>query len=74
MNPVVSPVQVGRATWPEKFGSGGAAHGIVLDMLSDLRKDMEDWMHRRKLSKHVVVLNFAFPNPEAFDVILHLSY
>ena len=54
MNPVVSsPVQVGRATWPEKFGLGGAAHGVVLDLLSDLRKEMEDWMHRKELAKQV---------------------
>ena len=49
----IIPVQVGRATWPEKIGSGGPAHGIVLDMLSELRKEMEEWMHRKKLSKQV---------------------
>ena len=46
-------LQVSFTTWPEKFGTGSAAHGVVTDMLSDLRKDMGDWMKHRKLSKQV---------------------
>lgn len=48
--------QVQHTTWPEKLGSGAAAHGAVIDMLSDLRKDMQDWMQHRKLTKHVTWL------------------
>lgn len=46
-------LQVAHTTWPEKFGIGSAAHGVVTDMLSDLRKDMGDWMKHRKLNKQV---------------------
>ena len=45
--------QVGRMTWPDKFGTGSAAHGVLVDMLNELKKDMDEWMQRKKLSKQV---------------------
>ncbi len=39
--------------WPDKFGTGAAAHGAVVDLLSEVRGDMTSFMNRRKLSKQV---------------------
>lgn len=45
--------KVGRTVWPDKFGSGAAAHGVVVDLLAEVRQDMTSFMNRRKLSKQV---------------------